>query len=308
MAAVAAERDAAPEGFSPAQAAKDALYANLRQAHRLVTHEDSRFVHAHKLVGMCALAHFGYRIYLWATTGALQFTASYHTPLWIALHAALHVTSFQFIVPNRRNMVYNIIWPEMRWHSMIFAYRALLVMLVVYGEQVGALPLYLDQWLRGAIVVLTMVAADYVTRVHKGTTTMRGNPYPRYVPEWYTRVHNMFYSLSQLFATLNMLYRGHDMVFLTLIPIQTAPFAMTLVKKGIINQMGWHFWYTVALGISYAYGLTHLSTGNTVAPIALAVAAARFGLGANKYVLWALVIAHHLYKNRGYPDPAYAMA
>lgn len=291
-----------------AQTVKDAVYINPKQSHRLITHEDSKFAHTHKIFGVLALSHFIYRLSLWYQTGNMQFTPTLSTLGWIASHAALHVTSFQFIIPNRRNQVYNIIWPEMRLHSMIFAYRALLVMLVIYGEQTGLVPSYLDQWLRGAIVMLTMVAADIVTKMYKGSTTMRGNPYPPYISKTFIDINNTFYSLSQLFATLNMLYRGHDLVFLTLIPIQTAPFLMTLEKKGIINQMGWHFWYTVALLIAYFYAITHMSTGNTVAPLAIAIAVARFKFRMNKYFLWFLVISHHMYKNHGHPDPSYAMA
>ena len=143
-----------------AQTIKDSLYINPKQSHRLVTHEDSRFAHAHKIFGVLAIGHFLYRLYLWYQTGDMQFTPTPYTLGWIASHAALHITSFQFILPNRRNQVYNIIWPEMRLHSMFFAYRALLVMLVIYGEQTGIIPLHLDQWLRGAIVIMTMVAVE----------------------------------------------------------------------------------------------------------------------------------------------------
>ena len=286
--------------------AKDALFINPRQAHRLVTHEDTRFGHAHKALGMIVLGHFVWRLFCWYNIGHLGFAGAPGMPGWLLVHAALHVTSFQFVLPMRRNLVYNIIWPEMRWHSLLFAYRSLLVMLLIWAEQTGWVPLYMDVWLRGTIVIGTMVCADVVTRVYKGSPTMRNNPYPAYVPPSVARIHNTLYALSQLFATLNMLYRGHDLVFLTLIPIQTAPFLMTLEKKGIINQMGWHFWYTVAVGISYVYGLTHMAIGNTVTPIAIAVAVARFGFRANKYVLWILVIMQHLWKNGGYPDPEYA--
>lgn len=289
-------------------AAKDALYVNPGQAHRLVTHEDQRFGHAHKILGIGVLAHFCYRLANWYNHGTLAFAPGSPSTLWLLLlHALLHATSFQFVVPNRRNAVYNIIWPEMRLHSMFFAYRALLVMLVIWLQERNLVPLRWDIWMRGAIVMLTMAAADLVTHAYRGVPTMRNNPWPAYVPRWYAKAHNFFYSLSQLFATLNMLYRGNDLVFLTLIPIQTAPFCMTLEKKGIITQAGWHFWYTVAVGISYAYGLTHLGRGNTVAPLALGLAAARFILGINKYALWAAVIAYHAYNNGGGPDPGYAM-
>ena len=290
------------------QAMRDALYINPRQARRLVTHEDARFGHAHKVAGVLVLGHFAYRLYNWYTLGHLGFDVDEPIlPVWLMLHAMLHVTSFHFILSPRRNAVYNIIWPEMRLHSMIFAYRALFVMSIIWGQHVGWVAMRFDVWLRGAVVLGTMVCADVVTHVYKGAPTMRNNPYPSYVPGAVASVLNTFYGVSQVFATLNMLYRGYDLVFLTLIPIQTAPLLMTLEKKGIINQMGWHFWYTAAVGVAYAYGLTHMAVGNTVTPIVAIFCVARFGLRIDKYVLWGLVVAHHLWVNGGFPDPRYAM-
>jgi len=41
----------------------------------------------------------------------------------LALHCVcVYVTSFQFHVPDRRNLKYNVIWAEMRWYTLIFAY------------------------------------------------------------------------------------------------------------------------------------------------------------------------------------------
>ena len=260
---------------------------NARQFHRLITHEDRRFYHAHKIFGFAVLSHFIYRTWNWYVHGHLGFHNDPYLPVWLIPHFVLHLTSFEFHLSNRRNTTYNIIWPEMRWHSMFFAYRSLFVMLVHYLNW---------QWLRGPIVFLTMIAADLVTLYYKNEkTTMRGNPYPSYVPDYFIIAHNLFYSISQIFATMNMLFRGYDLAFLALIPIQTAPFCMTLVKKGIITQMGWHIYYTLALLINYYYAMCD---GIHVTPfkiLVLFLIIGRFYIKANKYLLWSVPVAYHLY-------------
>ena len=263
---------------------RDSLYFNPQQLHRLVTHEDGNFFHLHKISGALVLFNFIYRSWNWYTTGTLGFDSSYSTLFWIFAHMFLHVTSFEFHLSKKRNMTYNIIWPEMRWHSMIFAYRSLFIMLSSWFD---------THYLRGPIVILTMIAADLVTSYYKNEkTTMRGNPYPNYVDKNFIKVHNLFYSISQIFATMNMLFRGNDLVFLALIPIQTAPFCMTLVKKGIINQMGWHFYYTVALLVNYYYAFCDGIHVNTMKIMICMVIIGRFYMGLNKYLLWMIPIIY----------------
>lgn len=281
---------------------KEALYVNFWQFRRLVTHEDAKFGHLHKILGSLVLYNFGYRLWKFVSTGEMGFDRSFATLFWIIVHASLHVSSFEFILPSKRNKVYNIIWPEMRWHSMVFAYRSLILMFFMWLSMNDmVLSHQAVAYLRGPIVIATMAAADYATWFYKSKSlvdqtdsTMRGNPYPPYVPSLAVAVHNMFYSVSQVLATANILYRGFNAVFLQLLAIQTAPFGMTLVKKGILKQAGWHWTYTVALLINYMYGhmvpddLTHVSYWTTVVVFSIA----RFRYNVNKYVLWSLAIAY----------------
>lgn len=278
---------------------RDALHVDLRQAaRRLATHEDARFVHAHKALGAVALAHFGYRLARWALYGSVGIDgAPMSFAVFILLHAALHVSSFEFSVPPRRNGTYNIIWPEMRWHSLIFAYRSLAVLALVWLERRGIVPASADMPLRALVVFGAMAAADLVTlRMGDGSTTMRGNPYPSYTPRWVARSHNLFYSVSQFFATAEMLLCGPNIVFLSLIPIQTAPFGMTLEKKGVITQAGWHLWYTSALLVSYLHGIYGPPTcvERSVLPTVVLVAVARTVFRVNKYAVWSVVVAFHV--------------
>lgn len=272
---------------------------NIKQVHRLSTHEDSKFFHFHKILGIACMSHFIYRIYLGCKYGSLGFNPSITTLAWIGVHALLHVSSFQFILPNRRNKVYNIIWPEMRWHSLIFAYRALIGMLLLLAYESHLISSKLILFgTRCALVILTMVCADAITKYYKviDSTTMRNNPYPESTPQWLIKSLNTFYSISQLYATLNILLNDKATMFLTLIPIQTAPFGMTLVKKGIINQTSWHISYIVALLLNFAYGIVKVETIKAhVNSMVMFIVVFRFALNQNKYLLWMMVMVYIYY-------------
>lgn len=130
--------------------------------HKLITKEDGHFGHIHKFIGIAALAHYAYRSYLLMTTGSMQFDASIFTLSCILLHMVLSASSFIFKIPNNRINSAPMIYPEFRLHSIIFAYRSLIVMLLMWASKRWdtVLPLYF----RGVVVMLTMVAADAVTK------------------------------------------------------------------------------------------------------------------------------------------------
>lgn len=273
---------------------------NLRQIHRLNTDEDP--FHSHKVLGAIALCNFAWRLWLHFAAGDAGLTRA-HMPWVLLAHGALHLTSFQFRLSKRRNRAYNIIWPEMRWHTMIFAFRSLAAMAVV-----TYLPNFYASLLRGPIVILTMICADAVTHYYKHVTaqvdekdsTMRGTPYPSWVSPRYASWHNTFYSASQVLGTMNVLaHRDPVKLFMLLLPIQTAPFCMTLVKKGIMTQGGWHVYYTLAILANYA--LLGGSVGSLIIPsavydlIAALVVLLRFRFNVNKYALWGSAICVQLW-------------
>lgn len=260
---------------------------NFAQIRRLATREDPVFTH--KVLGCLTLGHIGYRMILIFKYGDSGLATSTWTPFWVILHALLHVSSFQFILPEKRNRVYNVIWPEFRIHSMIFAYRSLIaVMLTWFGG-------WWNHALRGPLVMGTMLAADLVTAKYGQDTTMRANPYPAGVGRDFIVWHNRFYSMSQFGATMAIMFRGADSAFAALLPIQTAPFFMTLAKKGIISQGEWHILYTYTLLTNWIHAL--IGTGNdrntisTFSYMAIFIGAtiARLKYGVNKYKIWGTV-------------------
>lgn len=229
---------------------------------------------------------------------AMFFDSSLWTLFWIGVHAMLHVSSFTFHIPQRRNKVYNIIWPEMRWHSLVFAYRSVFTMLALWLAWNNLISNRFTVYFRGPMVLLTMAVADMFTEYYKKNdsikdeTTMRNNPYPNYVSRTLTSAYNLMYSTSQVFGTANILYRDFNSIFMIILPIQIAPFGMTLVKKGLITQAGWHWWYSLAIFANYlnAYLTTNDVTHTCYLMSVLMFCVCRFYYRMNKYVLWSFII------------------
>lgn len=267
------------------------IISNLRNVRKLFTHEDVGNIH--KTLGILCLVHFTYRM---AVQPIFEKDAQYHitAPILATLHFALSATSLIFHIPTNRIKGAPMIWPLFRLHSIIFATRSIIVMMVVWASQQFAFTRLTSDLAKGATVIGTLVAADIVTRTHKSQdTTMRDMPFPPATPTRLITITNFYYSISQILATLNTLYAttiGNP--FMLLLPIQLAAFFMTLVRKGILTAGGWHILYALALGYNYYYG-KFIDTSYNGYPYwlsAVAIAIFRFKFRTNKYVLWAAAI------------------
>ena len=262
---------------------------------KLFTKEDAHYFHMHKTLGMFCLCNFVYRLFNFALKSDHTLGFKIGAPSYvfnICMHAFLHVSSFQFILSPRRNAVYNIIWPEMRWHSLLFAYRSLLIMMLFNIQRY-----FIFGISRFVVVIGTMILADVVTHLlppSNNTTTMRGNPYPTDTDKRIIYAINLFYSVGQVFATLHMLFApSPDYIFLTLIPIQTAPFGMTLQRKGLISQFGWHVFYIGAILSNYLYSIVNIYDPELMWMYMLLFCILRFRFRCNKYILWTIVFTIH---------------
>ena len=79
----------------------------------------------------------------------------------IALHMTLSVSSMIFKIPRKRSLSLYRIWPEYRLHSIVFAWRALLAMLITWAEaKLGLEPQYA---LNMALVIVCFMASDYAS-------------------------------------------------------------------------------------------------------------------------------------------------
>ena len=123
----------------------------LENIYKLVTREDG--FHIHKTLGIMCLCNFIYRYsMLW-----MYGTMDLNNPLGFAsvlLHGLLSTSSLIFHIPEDRNPMSPMIYPEFRLHSIVFALRSVLCSICHYYS----LPI------QPLICMGTMVAADTVTK------------------------------------------------------------------------------------------------------------------------------------------------
>ena len=243
----------------------------------------------HKTLGIVSMSHYFYRFYQWNKIGFIYFDKSLTTLALITVHAMLSLSSMIFThLPAVRNKMSPMIWPEFRLHSILFAMRSLTIM---YLHWFGLESIV---W-RCLVVLTTMILTDEVTRRHPPQgSTMRVMPYPW---EKFSNVHNLFYSVCQVYATLEVLIRNNPSnAFMVLFPIQLAAFLMTCVRKSIITSAGWHMWYTLSLLTTALYAFKNreyaLSTDEYVTynASALLFFILRFGYNVNKYKIWIPIL------------------
>jgi hypothetical protein len=224
----------------------------------------------------------------------------------------LNASSFLFKLSNIRIQSTPIIWPEGRWHSMIFAYRSIFIMFLflLYWETNH----FIYNYMRGPIILGTIYSADVVTNYYKNekktlspeNSTMRYMPHPSFFSKKMMKYLNTFYSMSQVLATMNCLFsKNIDGVFILLFPIQIAMFLMTLAKKNIITSGGWHLWYSISLlivpimlGRGYQTNKMLKLTfdeDQIYYGLAFLFSYFRFRYNTNKYYLWIFIIMIHWY-------------
>ena len=158
------------------------------------------------------MINYAYRFYLWYNYGNMFITIDIINISLILTHALLSVSSFIFKLSLIRIKVTPIIWPEGRMHSIIFAYRSIFI---IYIFMIYKYTNYeILNYLRGIIVYLTIICADNATDYYKlqlrildeTDTTMRKMPYPSYFSKKFMDNLNIFYSISQIFATMNCIF------------------------------------------------------------------------------------------------------
>lgn len=269
------------------------LSINHRNLFKLVTHED--VFHVHKMLGVLCLSHFVVRIACLCLYGDMLFTREWTDVLLLFCHLLLSFSSLMFAIPKNRNKSYIVIWPEFRLHSILFASRSLFcilleMMMEKYFARIGSM----------VVVMTTMLFADIVSEQQKDLvgdrTTMRGMSWPDRFP-WndplYQKTHNLFYSFSQIGATLVMVEGTIDQKFMVLLPIQIAPFLSTLVKKGIIQNSHWHLVYTLSLMVPYLQGSWVCKPSSSSSSHwmlwMMVIAFSRFVLHLNKYTIWSIL-------------------
>jgi len=152
------------------------------QLRKLVTKEDGKYYHVHKILGILSLGHYIYRFMETFQYGHMRFDDSWCTLICIIIHTLLSCSSMIFHLPTIRNPTAPMIWPEFRLHSIIFALRSLIIMFLHWFSLRYDVIKMLG--LRAAVVLLTMVFADEATRISPPQgSTMRVMPFPSFISE-----------------------------------------------------------------------------------------------------------------------------
>lgn len=251
---------------------------NLENVPKLMTKEDP--YHIHKTLGIVSIVHFVYRygrLFIYKT---MDFTTNYDIGFLI-VHALLSTTSFDFKIPQSRNKVSPMIYPEFRLHNLLFSYRSILCTLFFYYR----LPIIYNI----LACYMTMIGADIVSKYYKDGTTMRGMQFDANVSEESKKTITMFHSKMQLCATTYMI-GNIDSAFTPLFPIQLSSFLMTLVRKNIIKTNHWHLVYGCSLIMNvFVYYSLRFDFIMLQLFIFKLFSYMRFTKQQNKYLCWTLI-------------------
>lgn len=255
---------------------------------KLFTAEDAS--HVHKLLGLYALCHFARRYHAFFS-GAVDMAFTHGTnPEWtlctLAPHLALQLSGLRFTIPRRRISTGSRIWPEYRWHALVFTVRSLTLMALALLRAPQA-----DSFLPPLIIVLgAMAAADAVTHWHarrgESSRTIRDLAAPPGTK--YLMSAAQFHATTGCLLTRDRL----SVQLVSLCVIQCAAFVMTLQRRGLITHRQDLILYSALLGLGLVVVLDDFGARG-VLPVAFTVAnaaaLARLDLGFNKYVLWTAV-------------------
>ena len=279
---------------------------NFYNISKLFTHEDKNYFNLHKILGVISFINYSYKFYLWYNHDDMFIVNDIFNIGLITCHALLSISSFIFKIPQSRIRITPIIWPEGRLHSIIFGYRSIFIICIFFMYWYTHYEIL--NYLRGVVVFLTILSADYVTLYYKlyaktlneNDSTMRKMPHPSYYTQNFMDKLNIFYSISQIFATITCIFsKNIDKIFFVLFPIQIAMFLMTLAKKNIITTEGWHLWYSLSLLLNYYIQLkTYRLSYDFIEKVII------IGLGTffsifrlkynwNKYYMWSIIIMVH---------------
>lgn len=254
---------------------------------------------AHAVLGMIVVLHILYRYYLFFTVQDMQLQSS--LMLVFIPHVLLQLSGFGFIIPSKRHADGNRIWPEYRWHGLIFCARSLVLLVLAVrrrrnrlqdedGSSISSILLYTN----GIVVLLTMMCADLVTqhytKLGTSSNTIRG------LSTLAPPVVLYLMSAAQFHATVHCLLTttNPNVQFAALTVVQLSAFGMTLRRKGLLDGASGIVLYgfVLAMGmlviwqdVVHRRGLYHQVTcfGNVAAML-------RMDLRLNKYVLWIAAI------------------
>lgn len=238
----------------------------------------------HKILGLLCLGSYIFRFANWGSND-MKFDGSFSTLVTLLAHTCLSVSSLVFKLPTRRITEGSRIWPEYRLHSIIFACRSLLCMLVMWLEvRYGWSPMYAAN----AIIVIGTLAAADVASWYVGPNGRSSTIQELHAPAGI----RYCFSVMQFHATIGCLVglRFFSSQFMYVFIIQFTAFLMTLRRKNLLPHMTFVYIYGVMLAFGFATScneVTKFACGFAMVNcLANFAAILRLGLRMNKYVMW----------------------
>lgn len=260
--------------------------------YKLATFEDN--YHIHKILGFVSIFLYWYNFYALVVHRNMNLNTTNGLKV-LGIHGALSLSSFIFHISKNRHSTLPIIYPEFRMHNVIFVFRSILCCLAFYYK--------LHVCVNIMICFVTMAVADAVSRHYKkASTTMRCMPFMDYLEDSEKLKVVRMHSFMQLVATYYMV-ENITTAYSPIFAIQIASFLMTLVKKGIIKTIDWHYIYSLALWMNILAIIdTNLSFIVVMNVLCSFMYYWRIIYGMNKYAGWMIVFCgHYLLKNSAVP-------
>ena len=228
-------------------------------AHLFTNHDK---YHIHKTLGLLAFCNFILRIYYAIVYGTSfpSFESKVFSGSCVLIHALLPIASLTIPLPEKRNFASPMIWKEFQLHSILFSCRHVLLTLITLLElwptQSRAfskgIAIMLESVIKYLMIIGFIKVAAVITEKYgdKEVRTTNAMPYPGYLTEYEKTRIKCEYAKKQFGATIFAVFSGElasSLNFAPLYAIQSAPFMMTLIRKGKCETVHYHRVYSAML-------------------------------------------------------------
>ena len=228
-------------------------------AHLFTNHDK---YHIHKTLGLLAFCNFILRFYYAIAYGTSfpSFESKVFSGSCVLIHALLPIASLTIPLPEKRNFSGPMIWKEFQLHSILFSCRHVLLTLITLLElwptQSRAfskgIAIMLESVIKYLMIIGFIKVAAVITEKYgdKEVRTTNAMPYPGYLTEYEKTRIKCEYAKKQFGATIFAVFSGDlasSLNFAPLYAIQSAPFMMTLIRKGKCETVHYHRVYSAML-------------------------------------------------------------
>ena len=291
-------------------------------AHLFTNHDK---YHIHKTLGFLAVANFILRFYYAIIYGTSfpPFETKVFSCSSVLIHALLPIASLSIPLPEKRNFTSPMIWKEFRLHSILFSCRhsilTIITLLELWPTQLEIFKnyklyaLFSESILKYIAIISCIKIASIITAKYGDTEkrTTNAMPYPEHVTEYEIEKIKYEYAKKQFGATIMAVFSGElsaSLNFAPLYAIQSAPFMMTLVRKGKCNSSHYHMVYSLTLIYPlYLYHVTLRKFYSQFADFAICYLyifaySMRIKGGLDNKKIWAIVVPGVVFSLKILPD------